>query len=127
MNYPKLPIILFTPPSNQRILDGTKTMTARFWKRRPPKVDSLFRAQTGRRKETTFAICRVTDVFEWDGASSGPACDHFNCVPREIGEREGFRGWGEFYEAYLDLNHHHWNREGRTHYFVEFEVVEVVE
>ena len=111
-------------------------MTARLWRKSPPSKGDLFRAQTGRRKDTTFAICRVINVIRWNGkfhayivAEDGGLLallpDFYS--PQDIAHKEGFLNWFRFYEAYKYLNAHHWGDETRTHYFVEFEVVEVIE
>ena len=59
--------IMFSGDNPQKILDGAKTLTARYWKRKPPKVGELVTASTGYKKETRFAILRITGVHEWDG------------------------------------------------------------
>ena len=67
----KMPLmqnILFSGDNPQKILSGSKTLTARNWKKKPPRAGQLMTASTGRKKETRFAIIRVTGVWEWDSA-----------------------------------------------------------
>ena len=120
-------IILFTPPSDQRILDGTKTMTARFWKRKPPKEGALISAQTGYAKTTRFAILKVLKVWEWDGEDVSRVLsgigDHRD-ITEEIAKKEGFESIGGFCETYYSLNAHNWHDPDRTHWFIEFELQE---
>ena len=63
--------ILFSGDNPEKILNGTKCMTARNWKRKPPIVGSLCTASTGYKKETRFAVVRILDVMEWDGHMDG--------------------------------------------------------
>ena len=119
-------VILFTPPSNKKILDGTKTLTARCWRQKPPKYGEVVRAQTGRKKETTFAYLRIVDVWKWDGKDL-PRIDGFPTNDSEmqmITKKEGFSTWGEFYDAYHSLNAWCWDDPKRTHYFIGFKVID---
>ena len=81
-------IILFTPPSDQKVLDEEKTMTARLWRKKPPKIGEVVRAQTGRKKETSFAHLKVIDVWEWTGYLMTTQSSKYNIL--EIGKKEGF-------------------------------------
>ena len=116
-------IILFTPPSDQKILDHTKTMTARFWLQNPPDIGDLIRAQTGRSKDTSFAILKVTGVWQWDGQMDGNIFTDTGMFRSQIAKKEGFKDWESFYSAYYELNSHKWNNGKRSHYFIEFKLV----
>ena len=118
-------IILFTPPSDQSILDGKKTMTARLWKRKPPKIDAFISAQTGYAKTTRFAILKVISVWEWDGDDVFNLGDHQH-ITEEIATKEGFENIGQFCEAYYGLNAHNWEAPDRKHWFIEFELIEAL-
>lgn len=119
-------IILFTPPAHLKIINLIKTMTARCWKQRPPRVGETVRAQTGRRKETAFALLKITNVHRWDGDINGNAAE-VTGIPREtIAHREGFNNWQQFIEAYYSLNAYNFLEGNRTHYFIEFELIEVL-
>ena len=120
-------IMMFTGDSPDKILLGDKTMTARHWRRTPPPVGSLFRAQRGRKKSTAFAICEVVDVRRWNGTHITSAGHDY--IPFNIATCEGFRGDArivDFLEAYRSLNAHHWDDPKRSHYFIEFNVREVL-
>ena len=120
-------IILFKPPADEKILAGEKTMTARHWRRTPPKIGTLFRAQRGRGELTAFAICEVVDVRRWNGTHITSAGHDY--IPFDIATRGGFRGDArivDFLDAYRFLNAHNWNDEKRSHYFIEFKVREVL-
>ena len=111
-------IIMFKPPADQRILYKLKTITARLWRKAPPREGELVRAQTGRRKDTSFAILRILKVWEWSGEHT-----EYSNKPKMaqiIAKKEGFANWGEFYTTYYELNAHHWNDPARKHYFISF-------
>ena len=120
--------ILFTSPSDQKILAGTKTMTARCWRKNPPEVGAIIYAQTGRSNTTRFAKLRVLDVREWNGyqISSGWYSDekaHYE-LAQKIAKKEGFDSAMDFLYTYRELNLHNWTDAKRKHWFIEFEVVE---
>ena len=140
---PLMSNIMFTPPADQKILDGEKSMTARFWKRKPPKVGQLMTASTGYKKETRFAILRITGVHEWDGNMEEKDWNGDPLAPdaesatglskQEIAEREGFgdtprdkdsrlTDWEAFIEAYYGINAQKFLDDGRLHYFIQFKV-----
>lgn len=116
--------ILFTPPSDKKILSERKTLTARCWKRKPPKVGEHVTASTGRKKETRFAKLKITGVYEWDGSSARSAEAATGLQFDEIAYREGFVHWIEFVTAYDSLNAHNYHRPDRKHYFIKFELVD---
>ena len=119
--------IQFTSPADEKILAGRKTMTARCWRRKPPKVGSLVTASTGRKASTRFAVLKITGIYEWDGKidpcnaekSTGLRFD-------EIAYREGFRTWNDFIYAYYSLNVQAFLDDKRTNYFISFELVEAL-
>lgn len=114
--------ILFTGDTPEKILNKTKTMTARHWLISPPQVGEIVTASTGRKKETRFAKLKITKVWEWDPLTitSNLSNEELNI----IGELEGFDSWFEFYHAYKSLNAWDWDNPRRKHWFIEFEVVE---
>ena len=128
--------ILFTPPSDQKILSGEKTLTARYWRRKPPKVGAHVTASTGRKKETRFAVLRITGVYEWDGRIYDTNAKSVTGLSRqEIAKREGFGGtprpkdswlddWDAFIEAYYSLNAEQFKDDDRKHYFIAFDVID---
>ena len=132
-------IIMFTGDSPDKILDGSKTMTARHWLRKLPPLGSLFRAQRGRGKDSSFAVCKVLRVAEWDGVCQPPYIDlgyewtrHLSywedkqVFRADIARKEGFDSWWSFIDAYVTLNALNWDDERRKHYFIEFEVKELL-
>ena len=130
-------IILFTPPSDRKILDGEKTMTARYWKRKPPKVGDLIAAQTEYSKSTRFAILKIKNVFKWhisvnfsifflDDILGGWKVPSKRKL-KNIAIQEGFDLWINFLHEYHRLNANKFDKFSspkRTHYFIEFELVE---
>ena len=131
--------IMFTEPNPAKILDGTKTMTARNWKRKPPTTGALCTASTGYAKTTRFAIIRILNVWEWDGDNNGINAEEvIGLSKQEIGKREGFRGrphdpddwltdWDDFIMAYYGHNAQNFLDNDRKHYFIEFELVKAIE
>ena len=123
-------IILFTGGLDKKILSGEKTMTARCWRRKPPEKGDIVRAQTGRKKETSFATLKITRVIMWDGCPNPifySFVDGYVATTNllyEIGKKEGFESWEEFYEVYRDFNDWCWHDQGRDHYFIGFELVD---
>ena len=114
--------ILFTPPTDKKILGERKTLTARFWKRKPPEVGDYVTASTGRKKETRFAVLKITGVYEWDGISVGSAESATGLQFNEIAFYEGFNSWVDFISAYHSLNAHNAHQPDRKHYFIKFEI-----
>ena len=128
--------ILFSGDNPQKILSGSKTLTARNWKKKPPRAGQLMTASTGRKKETRFAIIRVTDVWEWDGQMDQENAESVTGLTHaEIAKREGFGNtprpegslltdWDAFIEAYYSINATKFLDDGRQDYFIGFEVVQ---
>lgn len=110
--------IIFTPPTDQKILTGEKTMTARLWKQRPPKPGDFVAAQTSRRKDTLFATLEIIGVWEWGGGIG--YCGDLPYSHQTIAKKEGFTSWDAFWGVYKFSNLHHWDDPDRKHYFVEF-------
>ena len=121
-------ILIFTPPSDQKIIDGIKTMTARCWRKNPPRLSEILRAQTGRRKETTFATLKIVGAAVWrpESDTSLDLEERMGLSLGQIASREGFQTWGGFLSTYKSLNAHHWHDSKRTHYFLDFEVVNLL-
>ena len=128
--------IMFSGDNPQKILDGTKDLTARCWKREPPRVGQLMTASTGYAKETRFAIIRIIGVWEWNGKMNGKNAESVTGLTRnEIAKREGFgdtprpkdswlTDWDAFIEAYYGLNAQKFLDDDRRHYFIAFEVIQ---
>lgn len=122
-------IILFTPPNDELILEGRKTMTARHWLKKPPRVGDIVDAQTGRKKETRFAKLKILNVVRWNGMDPPEGAASSREVwekASEIAKKEGFEKWKHFLRCYQRLNAHDWNNSKRLHYFIEFEVKEII-
>ena len=123
--------IQFTPPADRKIKIKEKSMTARYWSNNYPipQEDEIVTASTGRRKETRFAKLRILKVTEWHPDRWKPF-DYFantGYFPTEIAVKEGFKDFDEFFDAYAALNNHlDPNDPNRTHYFIEFEVIELL-
>ena len=129
--------IKFTPPSDQKILDGEKTMTARCWKRKPPKVGDLMTASTGYAKSTRFAVISVRNVWEWNALMGIDSNAEYvtDMSKQEIAEREGFKDawshdpdtwltdWDAFIEAYYSINATKFLDDDRQHYFIGFDLI----
>lgn len=119
--------ILFTPPADQKILSGEKTMTARCWKRKPPRPGEIVSASTGYKKETRFATLRITGVWGWDGEITGKSAREIMWTSlEEIAKREGFETWDDFIFAYYSLNAENFKDDDRQDYFIAFELEEVL-
>ena len=124
----KMPLmqnIMFTEPNPSKILSGEKTMTARCWKRKPPKVGALMTASTGYKKETRFAIIRILNIWEWKGELNPADAEHITGYPaKEIAEKEGFTTWADFINAYYSINATKFLDDGRQDYFIGFELIQ---
>ena len=124
--------IQFTPPSDEKIKNGTKTMTARFWHEnyinRPFKGE-IVTASTGRRKETRFAELLIIQIKTW---RPGDTDEHMifartGYTFQQIAEKEGFENFNQFFDTYSALNNHHDPHDPwRNHYFIEFEVIRLL-
>ena len=109
--------MLFTERLRDQILSGVKTQTRRYWKRKPPKVGSIVFAQTKLFKnDTRFARIKILRVWEWDGET----------ISDDDVMAEGFLSFPEFMREYYRLNNG-CKDPLRTHYAVEFEVVEKIQ
>ena len=118
-------ILIFTPPTDQKILSEEKSMTARFWTRKPPALSELIRAQTGRKKETAFAILKVVGVALWHPLrdTREDIEERTGYTLEEIASKEGFETWEEFIDAYVSTNsYYNLDDIRRRHYLIDFEV-----
>ena len=123
--------IAFTRPADEKVKNKTKTFTARFWHKNYPKPvpGEIVTASTGRHAHTRFAKLRIIQVVTWR-----PGIDDFlmltvktGYTPQQIAEKEGFNDFDEFFNAYAVLNDHlDPDDPNREHYFIEFEVIEVL-
>ena len=135
----KMPLmqnIMFSGDNPSKILNQTKTLTARCWKRKPPRTGQLMTASTGYKKETRFAIIRVTNVCYWDGISDGIYAEAITGLTKQqIAEREGFGNtprppdssltdWDAFIDAYDSINGLNAFDLSRQDYFISFELVQ---
>ena len=133
--------IMFTEPNPAKILSGEKSLTARNWKRKPPKPGAVLTASTGYKKETRFAVIRVLNVWEWNalmGVDSN-AETVTGMSKQEIAKREGFKDawshdpdtwltdWDAFIMAYYGHNAQNFLADDRTNYFISFELVQPLE
>ena len=117
--------LLFTKPSDEKILDGTKTLTARNWKRKPPAPGTRIKACTNYRNSSMFAILEILDIWEWDGKLSGEVAEQVTGMElEEIAEAEGFADWYDFIRAYQDFKPENLLNPERKNYFIHFKVVE---
>ena len=87
-------------------------MTARHWRRKPPKIGEVVRAQLGYGRDTTFALIRIVGVRQWNGTEGE--------VRNFMAIREGYPTPKAFYKAYHGFNAKNWWDDKRTHYFIEF-------
>ncbi|MXV75119.1 ASCH domain-containing protein [Candidatus Poribacteria bacterium] len=104
-------------------------MTARYWRKRPPMPGEIITASTGRRKETRFAKLKIIKVTTWrPGQMDAPTLlAKTGYTPQQIAEKEGYKNFPEFMNAYTALNKHLDPFDPkRTHYFIEFKLVEVL-
>ena len=128
--------IMFTEPNPAKILAGDKTLTARNWKRKPPKIGELMTASTGYAKETRFAVIRVLNVWEWELDLEGRGAEKATGMSRqEIAEREGYHkpnrdpddwitDWHDFATAYYGFNAQNFLKDGRKNYFIKLALVQ---
>ena len=129
---------MFTEPNPAKILNGTKTMTARNWKRKPPKPGDYMTASTRYEKESRFAVIRILNVWEWDADLNGEVAEAVTGLSKqEIANREGYSGrphdpydwltdWDDFMMAFLGHNAQNFLKDGRTNYFIQFELVQAL-
>ena len=130
--------IMFTEPNPAKILSGEKNMTARCWKKKPPSEGALMTASTGYKKETRFAVIRVTGVYKWDGEMDivGKNAEAITgLTTQQIAEREGYGNtprpkdsgltdWDAFIVAYHSINATKFLDDDRINYFISFELVQ---
>ena len=123
--------IQFTPPADKKVLNETKTMTARFWSNSYPRPvpGEIVTASTGRKKETRFAKLKIIQVTQWfpDQDETLMYMVRTGYTPQQIAEKEGFDNFPEFFNAYAVINDHHDPDDpNRKHWFIEFKLVEVL-
>ena len=124
--------IQFTPPSDEKIKNRTKSFTARFWHENymnRPFPGEIITASTGRRKETRFAKLRIIQIRRWNPGHTDASMLHAKTgyTPQQIAEKEGFKDFDEFFDAYAALNNHHDpNDPDRIHFLIEFELIELL-
>lgn len=121
--------LTFTPPADQKIKDGDKWMTARFWKQNAPTLSEHFWASTGRYEKNRFAELKIVGAYVWNPLEDTDAEieERIGMSLSEIAKAEGFERWTDFIETYKDLNKHILNDDERTHYLIEFEVVRLLD
>ena len=135
----KMPLmqnIMFTEPNPAKILSGEKTMTARCWKRKPPRAGQLMTASTGYAANTRFALILIRKVWEWEVDLSGKGAEKDTGLSKqEIAEREGFGNtprpkdssltdWDAFIEAYYSINATKFLDDDRRDYFIAFTLLQ---
>ena len=119
--------IAFTPPADEKVKDGSKFLTARFWRTQYGdsfKVGDRITLSTGRKRETRFAEAEIKQIVKWDGKTPPFS---LNMSHEEIAAAEGFKTWYEFHKAYIALNKHNlldpYEEPKRSHYFIKFELL----
>ena len=122
--------MLFSGNTPEKILRKEKTMTARYWKIKPPEPGEIVTASRGHKKETRFAKLKILKVTAWE-PGEWDAIQYLTRVgytPQQIAKKEGFKDFPTFFNAYADLNKHYdpFDPE-RTHYFIEFQLIESLE
>ena len=123
--------ILFTPPHDQKVLDETKTFTARFWHDNYPLPEpgEIVTASTGRKKETRFAKLKIIQVTQWKPGEDDSLMlmVRTGYTAQQLAEKEGFKDFPEFFNTYAVINDHHDPHDpNRKHYFIEFELIEAL-
>ena len=105
-------MILFKPYMTDKILQGRKTQTRRYWKKqRQAAPDSLHWAQTNFTTESRFARLHVKTVTE----------DVLGNITEEDAQKEGYDSREEFIQAWTELKGH-WIPTDLV-WVVEFEVI----
>lgn len=106
-----------------------KTITARFWKQKPPIIGEIVTASRNRHASSRFAKLKIINVFKWIPGETD-ALEIFaksGYTFQQIAEKEGFKNFPEFFDAYASLNGHlEPDDPTRTHYFIEFQVIEIL-
>lgn len=109
-------MVLFTDYSAAYIIAKRKWQTRRLWKKPRVRAGGKYYCQLNLRKESRFATIRVISIEEWDGKT----------ISKEDAIAEGYDTPEDFMEVYRELNAHNWEDETRTHYAIEFEVLEIL-
>ena len=121
--------IIFSGETPQKVKDHSKTFTARFWKIQPPRKGEIVTASTGYKAETRFAKLQILQVFTWEPGHTDAATlfTKSGYTLQQIAEKEGFSDFDEFFNAYASINGHlEPDDPKRTHYFIEFKVIELI-
>jgi len=121
--------IIFSGNSPEKVINRVKTFTARFWKQRPFNIGEIVTASKNRHAASRFAKLKIIQVIKWepDKWDTLMYIARTGYTPQQIAEKEGFQNFEEFFDAYASLNGHlDPDDPERTHYFIEFEVVELL-
>ena len=103
--------MLFKPEHKEMILQGTKTVTRRSWKKPMVKVDGIYKAKLQMLSKEYFAKIKVTKLYKQKLK---------NIMVRDI-EKEGYSSLDEFVDIWKKINK---SWDGNTEvYVIEFEVV----
>jgi hypothetical protein len=103
--------MLFKPEHKDMILNGTKTVTRRVWKKPRVKVGGIYKAKIQMLSKDYFAKIKVTKLFRQKLK---------DIQVRDI-EKEGYSSLSEFVDIWKKINKS-WN--GNTVvYVIEFEVI----
>ena len=108
-------MILFTTHNAIKVLERTKWQTRRFSLQRRWKPKSHHWAQLNMKPESRFAKLLIKRVWTWNGTS----------ISDEDVKAEGYSSKWQFLNDYYKLNKGCMDTK-RTHFAVEFEVVEEV-
>ena len=86
-------MLLFKPEHVPMILDGTKNVTRRFWKKRRAVPGSLHQARTGLFGKP-FAKLRITEVYR----------EKVTAITNEDIKNEGYGGRNEYLDVLMEIN-----------------------
>jgi len=123
--------IIFSGNSPEKVISREKTFTARFWKQRPFTIGEIVTASRNRRADSRFAKLKILNVFSWVPGHTDAYTLFVKSggyTTQQIAEKEGFQNFEEFFDAYASLNSHlDPDDPERTHYFIEFKVIETLQ
>ena len=111
-------MILFTKENAQKVVDGTKTQTRRFWKNQRMSSGKHYYAQTSLKPKDRFARLLCLDCWQWDGET----------ISDQDAIAEGYSSGQEFLSVYNQLNKNRLEDnlvfQDRQHYAIKFQIIE---
>ena len=108
-------MILFKPELAALIILGQKWQTRRYWLNLRAKVGSEHWAQMNLKPESRFARLLIISANHWIPFT----------ITKADAKAEGFDSPAAFFKAYQQINAHKPYDPDRTHWVVEFKVIEV--